>query len=174
MTDRPTAGEVRRVLDYDPETGVFRWRQRADVSAYWNRRFAGQVAGYVNAPGEYRRIVWKGWRPFPASHLAWVIIYGAWPPKELDHQNLDRDDNRITNLRIATRSQNSWNKRAYSNSSSGGIKGVSFNKKARKWEASIRVFGRPFYLGFFDNKDDAAIAYAEAAKSYHGEFARVA
>jgi len=59
MTDRPTPDEIQRVLDYDPETGIFRWRRRADVSAYWNRRFAGQIAGSEAAKsyhGEFARI----------------------------------------------------------------------------------------------------------------------
>jgi hypothetical protein len=172
MIARPSIEEVHRVIEYDRETGIFKWRAREDVSAYWNRRFAGKRAGYVNAPGEYRRIEWKGWGPFPASHLAWLLVYGDWPTApEVDHRNLKRDDDRISNLREATESNNAWNKPAYRNSTSG-IKGVNYNKKARKWQAQIRVDRRLIYLGFFTEKEDAAAAYAAAARIHHGEFAR--
>jgi len=88
----------------------------------------------------------------------------------VDHINHNTLDNRKENLRICTRSQNGRNRKISKNKSSK-YKGVNFHKGNMKWQAMIRFNDQHKYLGIFENEEDAAKAYNEAAVKYHGEFA---
>jgi hypothetical protein len=90
--------------------------------------------------------------------------------KVIDHRNREGLDNRKSNLRLATRSQNNCNRGRLKDGSSK-YRGVSRSKKRRKWRAGINYNGIYKHLGFFENEEDAARAYDEAAEIYHGEFA---
>lgn len=160
-----TQARLRELLDYNPTTGLFtRLVQRRGP-----RSHVGAVAGCDNGQG-YIRIYVDG-KGYKAHRLAWLWMTGEWPPADIDHDGLNRSDNRWKTLRAATRSQNCANRRAFKNSASQ-IKGVSFNRRAARWVAQIQVRGRKIGLGYFDDPAEAAAAYASAARKYHGEFAR--
>jgi hypothetical protein len=89
---------------------------------------------------------------------------------EVDHANRDPLDNRRSNLRLCTKSQNQWNKGAYSNNSSG-FKGVTFDRSQGKWEARIRVDGRMRRLGRYNAPEAAHAAYCAAVHELRGQFA---
>lgn len=93
------------------------------------------------------------------------------PDCMVDHVNRNGFDCRRSNLRLADGTLNRANSKMQSNNKSG-IKGVSWNSQQKKWNATIKVRGHKFNLGFFRNIEDAAAAYAKAAEEYFGEFAR--
>lgn len=145
---------VHELLDYDPESGVFTWRVSAGTAS------AGSIAGSINGTG-YRQI-WVENKSYKAHRLAWLYVHGAWPSRELDHINQIRDDNRIANLREATRSENCLNKPLQSNNSSG-FRGVSWYPPSGMWVARIKRNGKQKHLGYFPTAEAASAAYQKAA-----------
>jgi len=117
---------VKSVFDYNSETGIFIWKVRRSQSTK-----AGSVAGTKDSFGHIQIRIGEKQnntrRKVCAHQLAWLYFYGEWPKFPIDHINGNPSDNRITNLRYATTSQNNSNARLYTNNSSG-IKGVHFNK----------------------------------------------
>jgi|WetSurMetagenome_2_1015567.scaffolds.fasta_scaffold284616_1 hypothetical protein len=91
---------------------------------------------------------------------------------EVDHKNLNSLDNRRSNLRIATRSQNMMNRDA-TRVSKTGVKGVSWNKRDKRWVANLKLLSKTIYLGSFKDIESAKIAYNNGAKKYCGKFARL-
>jgi hypothetical protein len=90
--------------------------------------------------------------------------------KNIDHINQNKFDNRKINLRECNYKENGYNRNKTIENTSG-FKGVTFNKKAKKWVSQIMVNYKHIHLGYFTNSKDAAIAYNEGAIKYHGEFA---
>lgn len=91
---------------------------------------------------------------------------------EVDHKDGNGLNNRRSNLRTATRSQNMCNKSIQRNCKSG-VKGVCWEKNRNRWKAEIRFEGKKKYLGSFASKEEACAAYAEASKAIHGEYGKV-
>jgi len=87
-----------------------------------------------------------------------------------DHKDRNGLNNQKHNLREATNLQNIVNTKSRKNTSSK-YKGVTWNKKSKKWRANIEKGGVKKHLGLFTNEEEAAKAYDEMAKIYHGEFA---
>jgi hypothetical protein len=155
-----TAETLRGLLDYEPETGVFRWQVTRGRLAK-----AGAVAGTVNSRG-YIRIMVNG-TTFMAHRLAWLHTYGAWPKQQIDHINGDRANNRIANLRDVSQSTNQQNQlRAQKNNTSGFL-GVSWHKANKRWGAKIWANGQRLFLGLFDTADEAHAAYLAAKLQLH-------
>lgn len=124
----------------------------------------GRRAGYIDSNG-YRRVLVDG-RVYAAHRLVWRLHYGVWPNKSLDHINGDRDDNRPTNLRLASPLEQMRN-RATNGNNTSGFMGVTWSKSSNKWQATIKVKGRLIYLGVFAALQDAANARKQA-EQLHG------
>lgn len=165
--NRPlTHDRLLEVLSYDPLTGVFRWRISLS-----RRNHIGDQAGTVAEDG-YRVIQIDGWH-YKASRLAWLYVHAQWPSDRIDHEDLDRDNNRIKNLREATESQNAANVGLLASNTSG-FKGVSLGSlnRSKPWRAAIRKNQKRKFLGWFATAAEAGAAYQLAAEEAHGEFAR--
>ena len=160
-----TAKRLRQVLYYDPNTGLFRW----NVSTS-NRMKVGSVAGAVS---HAHITIGVDARRYFAHRLAWLYMTGEWPSHEIDHRDADGLNNRWANLRAATRTQNARNVPKQKNNTSG-FKGAYFHQQSGLWFASITVNRKQMYLGYFKTAKLAHAAYCEAAKTLHGDFARVA
>ena len=99
------------------------------------------------------------------------IIMNAPKGSIVDHKDRNGLNNTKINLRFATRAQNNCNIRRKTKTKTSKYKGVSFTSKIKKWRVQIKYNGTTKHLGYFDNEEDAAKAYDEAAREYHGEFA---
>lgn len=165
----PSQTTLRNLFEYDPERGVLVWRPRAAASKTWNSRFAGKLAGGMDAQGYIN--IGIGGALHKAHRLVWVFINGAIPEGlQVDHINRDRADNRIGNLRLATPGQNRQNAKLRDDNRTR-LKGVDFNRKAGNWRARISCDGRTRHLGFFSTPEEAHTAYKRAADELHGDFA---
>jgi len=163
-----TQKRLHELLDYDPSTGIFRWRTaRRGVM----RRKNG-IAGLLHRQSGYWDVFVDG-RIYRGHRLAWFYVHGRWPPGILDHINDIRTDNRIINLRKATRSQNNQNTKPNRNNISG-LRGVSSsrNSKQQRWQASIKVDGHRYCLGTFSTPEAAHEAYRVASKKHYGSFSK--
>lgn len=161
-----TQEQARQILDYDPDTGVFRWRRRQDVGLAWNNRNAGKIAGHVSVKGHVHVMVNR--QRIYAHRLAWLIMTGGYPGADIDHINGDKSDNRFSNLRAASRAENNYN-RAIQRNNKTGVKGVYPYKN--RFRSQIVVDGNIKHIGVFGTLDEAKAAYEKAAAQYHGEFA---
>lgn len=160
-----TRDEAVDLLDYDPSSGDFRWKVQSGGT------IPGRIAGTAHNNG-YWQIKARG-TAYLAHRLAWLMVHGEWPLNEVDHINGDKRDNRIANLRTATRSQNMANKGANRNNTSG-YKGVSLFKRTGKWVACYRKDGRTVHVGYFDTAEEAAQAHRVAYEKAFGIYARAA
>jgi hypothetical protein len=173
---RLTGEYLRNILDYDPSSGVFRWRVREDISrkwvGRWNARYAGKVAGNQDWRHGGRVAVSINKRDYFAHRLAFLYMTDRWPSAEVDHRDGDPSNNRWGNLREATSTENKQNKRVQSNNKTG-LKGASWKADKGKWRAAIRAGGRHSHLGYFETPEQAHEAYCQAAREHYGEFARL-
>lgn len=156
---------LRQLLHYEPDTGVFTWRERTS-----NRIRIGDAAGCVRHGG-YTQIRVEG-KFYRAHRLAWLYVYGKWPTMMLDHIDNDPTNNRISNLRQATQSQNMANMAKRADNSSG-YKGVFWKKQCSTWYAQIRVENKSITIGYCSTAEDAARAYNRAAVHHFGDFAQL-
>jgi hypothetical protein len=161
-----TAGRLRTLLRYSPETGEFYWLVTNSA-----RRPAGSLAGDLK-PSGYVLIGIDGFR-YRAHRLAWLYMTGEWPADQVDHKDNVRSHNWWSNLRIADNAKNQANSRRPKNNTSG-FKGVYWSTQREKWAAKINPDRRQVHLGFYDDPRLAHEAYKRAAAHYFGDFARAA
>jgi len=152
---------ISTLLRYDPETGDLYWRVTKSAKAV-----AGQKAGSVNQHGHVNLQIDK---KMYAAHQIVFLLHHGYIPKEIDHINRVKTDNRIENLRPCTSTQNKGNV-GLLRTNKTGIRGVSINGKTGKYHAQIKINGKQTYLGRFDTAEEAALMYQGAAKLYFGEF----
>jgi len=158
---------LRETLDYNPDTGIFKWKARSDCDVQWNSRYAGTPAGW-NDPNGYQ-IITINYENYRAHHLAWLWVYGAWPERQIDHINRARKDNRIVNLRNATRSENAANSRIRSDNTSG-CRGISWDSSRDKWCVYVNRDGVRRHLGRFTSLEEAKDVHRKAFNALFGEF----
>lgn len=168
-----------KVLDYDPDTGLFTWKAKPlsafktpRASSTWNTRFAGKPAMTVRDGNGYL----KGridYIAYAAHRLAWRMMTGDIP-MQIDHINGVRDDNRLINLRSVSASENRKNMRI-SKYNRSGISGVTDHGDGR-WSAKITINNQPIWLGLHKTKDEAIAARiaAERVSGFHPNHGRTA
>lgn len=164
MTKKRIAVDIevlRYWFTYEPDTGLVRWR----VKPKGQRRQAGDVAGNVDKIYGYVQIR-LDYQKLYGHRVAWALHHGEWPNGEIDHINLNRGDNRITNLRVATHRQNMQNLPIAANKC--GLPGI--HKTSCGYSAKIRYHGTVHYLGHFKTAEQAHVAYVQKAQELRTEF----
>lgn len=133
--------ELKKLLTYDPLTGLFTWNKTLGSRALEGNKAGGicKVHGY-----HFIRLHKKLYR---SHHLAWLYTYGSFPTLDIDHINQDRADNRIVNLREVSRTVNNYN--------TSQRKGYSFSKQRNKYIAYLGLNGKQKHLGTFDTAEEA-------------------
>jgi HNH endonuclease len=151
-----TQGKVALIDDEDAERVLaYKWCTQWDKSS-----------------PRWRAIRYSGRKHGRRTALLHRFIMDAPDGVQVDHINQDPLDNRRSNLRLATNSQNNCNKGRHIDSSTG-FKGVWRHKKLGAFQAGIEHQGKKYHLGYFTTAEEAARAYDIAALMLHGEFARV-
>jgi hypothetical protein len=147
-----TQDYLKTILDYNQETGVFSWKVRKA-----NRYPVGTIAGSIESKG-YIQIGING-KYYMAHRLAWFYVHGEWPIDQIDHINRIKTDNKLSNIRCVSQSENMQNKIS---------RGTYFRKDNKKWQAHIKIPGGKFIrLGHFDSEEKAHQAYVDAKKKFH-------
>jgi hypothetical protein len=149
---------VRSLVHYDPETGVFTWLQpttRVDV---------GDVVGSVDAYG-YLCTKLRG-NSIKLHRLAWLYMTGGLP-KNVDHINRNKADNRWKNLREVTDERVQQQNREVQRNNTTGVKGVGTRRGSAKFIARVRVGKRQVFYKEFDLLEDAIAARQAAEIKFH-------
>ncbi|NBW23602.1 MAG: Pathogenesis-related transcriptional factor and ERF protein [Caulobacteraceae bacterium] len=162
---KPKYEEVAKILDYNPKTGKF--FRKINTGSFGR---IGEVLGYTTKRG-YRKTSVCNIQLYD-HQLAWLLFYSKWPDRQIDHINGNRSDNRISNLREATVSQNALN-RSYQSNSKTKYKCINWKPDRKKYRVKIGVNKKYYHIGYFVNLDEAIKARDIAIKKLHGEFAKV-
>ena len=163
--EMPDINVLKDILKYEPETGIFYWRTDRNHAVV-----IGSIAGGQH-PGGYWMIGING-KNYAAHRLAWFYHYEELSPfDQVDHYNLNKIDNRLSNLRIANNSQNKQNSGVRKDCKSG-IKGAHRGRRPGTYTSKIIVDGKMIWLGTFKTAEEAHDAYCKAAERYYGDFFR--
>lgn len=149
-----TQEELKEILDYNPNTGVFVWK----VSKSGVKRI-GSLSGSLKKDG-YSTIVINR-KEYKAHRLTWLWVYGEFPKGQIDHINGVRNDNRIENLRDVTPRENLQNKICHRE---GHLIGTTYSKQYKKWRSQIQINSKRISLGYYETKEQAHEAYLNKLK----------
>lgn len=158
-----TFERANECLEYDPLTGLFKWKNRPRLNQDWfhgNYRVKEDRYEYFSLQIDARH--------YHASRVAFLLMEGYWPPHQIDHKDGNSLNNIYRNLRPATHTQNMFNKVVRLNNKLG-VKGVR-QKRNGRYEARIKIDKRDYSLGIYDTIEKASHRYDEVAKNVHGEF----
>lgn len=183
MTNKLDAKTLCNLLEYDAESGTLTWKHR-DASAFtdlkqranataqmWNKKFAGKPAFTAIGNGYYRGSIFD--KRYEAHRVIWALHNGEWPKSEIDHIDGNGLNNRLINLRLASRTDQTRNS-AMPRTNKSGVVGVCQYRNSTKWKAFIHLNNRVKHLGTFANKQDAIQVrkQAELLHNFHPNHGR--
>jgi hypothetical protein len=150
---------VRKIYSYDPGTG-----ELVKIKT-------GKPVGGASEKHLYKSVTING-DYYLLHRVAWALMTGKWPEREIDHRDRNLRNNTWANLREATPQQNKMNAVAQRNNKSG-FKGVTYYEgRPKPWRARIGIDNRLYWLGSFSTAEEAYAAYMAEAVRRYGEFAR--
>lgn len=161
-----TAERLRELFSYNPETGEFTRLVYVSPNAQAGQVIKGcKVCNHLGIRADGKL--------YYAHRLAWLYVHGEFPAKgiDVDHINRDKCDNRIANLRLASRTENNRNRRMANKNSRSGVLGIHHNQKRNVWVALITVDYETIKLGAFATKEQAVAARLDGERRYFGRAA---
>ena len=171
---------IKSRFDYDPDSGLVKWKPVADNSTGWNTKYAGTYPSATDALGYIRAKITMGdWSGYVSIHRICFFIHNGYLPVVVDHINGNVKDNRACNLRAADFERNTWN-RIPNRDTMTGRKGVSTVKYMSGpnqggicgYTARIGHKGVREYLGFFKSYEEASAAYDKRETELRPEYVR--
>lgn len=169
-----TQEQLRELLDYDPDTGVLRWREREvhwfsrqAICNNWNSKHAGKRAGYTKTAydtgyqARYIKLPYNG--DFLESRVIWTWMTDEQPPAMIDHKNRVATDNRWENIQASDQDGNMHNMSKYKTNKSG-VSGVFWCKQHEKWRACVNHNKKRYHLGRFESLEEAAKVVSDFRK----------
>jgi hypothetical protein len=170
MANKPLPDQtlLKQLLDYDPDTGRFCWRRRAETNfsggevKRFNKRYAGQPALETAHPDGYLTGTIMCSKVY-AHRVAWKYMTGE-DPEAVDHINHIGTDNRFANLRGVTQNDNVRNARRNKRNTSG-VTGLSWHRRDRKWVVQISRWNQSGYVGRYACMGEAIRVRREAEKT---------
>ena len=161
--ERITQSELQKYITYDPLTGDMWWIKSNSIRVKVGSPVSGKsVRGYKRAQINHIR--------YKAHDLAWLYMTGSFPENIIDHKDCNPENLQWDNLREATQQQNCAN-RSMSKNNTSGAKGVTWNKKERRWYARVGVEGKRVTVGTFEDFFSAAASVRKFREKAHGAFA---
>lgn len=154
---------IRELFEY--KDGFLHWRIKRPNSKI------GNIAGYINKKAKHRRLLCINFVRYYHYRIIFLYHHG-YLPKIIDHIDGNSLNDNIENLREATQQENLRNRVSNKNAASQYL-GVSWHKNRNHWVAQMGINGKNYYLGKFDNQEDAALEYNKAAVKNYGEFANL-
>lgn len=170
--------KIKNLIHFDGEKYYWKVRPASMFSskssaAAWNAKHAGKET-LNKSNGRKHSVVRIFGKNYASHRVIWLYHYGEWPTGEIDHINGNGFDNRLSNLRDVSHSENCKNMPIPSNNLSG-VRGVHWDKGHSKWRAFIKTNGRSKYLGLFADKQQAINIRkaAERALGFHQNHGRI-
>ncbi len=142
---------IKTHLKYNEATGDI-----TVIKKYNRKKNIGDKVFFSNDKDGYKIGSFLG-REFKAHRIAWFLYYGIWPEFIIDHIDRNPSNNKISNLRAATKSLNALNSKLRIDSSSKHT-GVSWKKDKKKWKSYITIDGKQKHLGYYDDIEGAILA----------------
>lgn len=163
--DRSKEGIIKAFFDYDPDTGEVAWKDWVSPGWYkqeWSynkfmQEKAGNLVNFYEHNSGYLFSSTPDQQTVYAHQIVWVLNYGKMPDCQIDHIDGNPKNNSVENLRDVPNKINQRNRKKAKNNSSG-VTGVSWNKRAKKWKASIMFDGKESYLGYYNTIGEASQA----------------
>ena len=165
----PDLKYLKHLFELDYESGILYWKNPPKNAP----QLEGQVAGCVSpdSDGVERFRVTIDGKMYSRSRLNYYLYTGHDPVNHyVDHEHFPKTNDHISNLRLATASENGANRKK-SEGTTSKYKGVSWDKSRQKWQAKINAHGKWIWLGRFDTEEEASDAYMERARMIFGEHA---
>jgi hypothetical protein len=152
-----TQARLKELLSYNPETGDF-----TNLKSGKGRKPVGAVVGSVSNSGYWTSMI--DGKNYQHHRLVWLYVHGEFPRADLDHRDGNRANNRLINLREATRSENCQNASMKQNNTSG-VTGV--RQVGNRWRTMISLRGVHRHIGYYSTRELAEAAYLAAKREYH-------
>jgi HNH endonuclease len=157
--DAPSQEYLHSKFEY--KDGQLYWKVATRGNRIGDKAGCSHGDGYVSVGVDGKKLM---------AHRIIFCMQHGYMPELVDHINGDRKNNRIENLRAATKRQNAQNTKLRGNSSTG-LKNVRWHKLEKKWQVSLRIEGKETHFGYYDDVELADLVATEARDKYFGKFA---